>query len=325
MDAVSPGPRVTLGRWLVPLAGALCLLPGVSGALALLGGCLLAVVVGNPYAERMRKLPHRMLAASVVGLGAGMNLRVVARAGLQGIGTTALSISLALIAGLVLARLLQVRGKIGLLVSLGTAICGGSAIAAAVPVVRADEREASVALGTVFLLNAVALVLFPPIGHHFGLSEAQFGLWAALAIHDTSSVVGAAMAYGPRALELATTVKLARALWIIPVTIGLAAWTSRRGEGQAKGRARRPWFILGFVLAAALVTALPALAPAGHVVASLARQLMVLTLFVIGVNLSPAALRAVGVRPLVLGLALWIASAALSLAAIDLHWLGPPA
>ncbi|MBS2028132.1 MAG: putative sulfate exporter family transporter [Deltaproteobacteria bacterium] len=325
MVAVSSPGREALGRWLVPLGALLCLLPGASGGLALVGGCALALLVGNPHAAVTRKLPHRMLALSVVGLGAGMDLRAVARAGLQGLGATAISIAAALALGLLLARLLGVQGKTGLLISIGTAICGGSAIAAAVPVVRAEEREASVALGTVFLLNAAALLLFPGIGHGLGLSESQFGLWAALAIHDTSSVVGAAMGYGPRALELATTVKLARALWIIPLTVGLAAWTARSGEARATGRATRPWFILGFLLAAALVTWVPALRPAGDVVASLARRLMVLTLFVIGVNLSPAALRSVGVRPLVQGLLLWLAVASLSAAAIAMHLIGPPA
>jgi uncharacterized integral membrane protein (TIGR00698 family) len=305
----------------VPLGAALCLLPFVSTAAALLAGIAVALGAGNPYAAFTRKQTHRLLAWSVIGLGAAMDLRVVVRVGAHGVLYTVLGISTALALGALLARLLRISSATALLISVGTAICGGSAIAAVVPVVRAKEHEASVALATVFLLNAVALVLFPPVGHAVGLTEEQFGLWSALAIHDTSSVVGAAMQYGPRALEVATTVKLARALWIVPLTLALGAYYARRKGEATQGRAAKPWFILGFVLAAALVTFVPALKPAGHVVSRLAKQGLVLTLFLIGVNLTPSALKSVGVRPLAQGVLLWVAVAGLSLGAIALHWV----
>jgi uncharacterized membrane protein YadS len=185
-------------------------------------------------------------------------------------------------------------------------------------VLGADDREMSVALGTVFVLNAVALVVFPPIGHVAGLGERSFGLWAALAIHDTSSVVGAALQYGRVALETATTVKLARALWIVPVTFALGAIERRRGAERAGARPRPPWFILGFVAVAAAATYVPGLRPAGLVVAQGARHALVLTLFLIGLGLSRASLRAVGLRPLALGVALWVAVSVATLAAIRL-------
>ncbi len=230
--------------------------------------------------------------------------------------------------GALLARGLRVPGRTGLLISVGTAICGGSTIAAVAPVVRAEEDETAVALATVFLLNAIALVIFPPIGHALHLDQEQFGLWAALAIHDTSSVVGASMAYGARALELATTIKLARALWIVPITLLVGAWIARREDqdrednDQAAARARprpaRPWFIAGYLGAAALVTFLPFLQPTGLVIRAVAQQTLVATLFLIGAGISRKALRAVGTRPLALGVLLWLAVGSISLAAIAL-------
>ena len=306
---------------LLPVGAALCLLPFVSAAMALVGGIVLALALGNPYLALTRKVTHRLLALSVVGLGAGMDLHAVAAAGLHGVGYTVVSILGCLALGALLARALRVERAAGLLITVGTAICGGSAIAAMVPVLRPKEHEVSVALGTVFLLNALALVVFPPVGHLVGLAPERFGLWSALAIHDTSSVVGAALAYGGGpALEVATTVKLARALWIVPVTLAFGVLERRRAaapqEGGAKGGARRPWFILGFVAAAALVTWVPALRPAGHVVAGAAKQALVLTLFLIGAGLTRASLRAVGVRTLLMGMSRWVLVACLSLGAI---------
>jgi uncharacterized integral membrane protein (TIGR00698 family) len=260
----------------------------------------------------------------VVGLGFGMNLLAVARAGLRGLGWTVLGIAGCLALGTLLARGLRVPGRTGVLISIGTAICGGSAIAAVAPVLRADEDEIAVALATVFLLNGIALLIFPPIGHFAQLTQPQFGLWAALAIHDTSSVVGASMAYGAQAMEIATTVKLARALWIVPITLLVSAWVTgqdRRApsvasEDRARPRPARPWFIAGFLAAAALVTFVPALQPAGRVVRLVAQQALVATLFLIGARLSKRALQAVGARPLAQGVLLWLAVGTLSLAAI---------
>jgi uncharacterized integral membrane protein (TIGR00698 family) len=286
------------------------------------GGALLALTVGNPAQRLTHTWTHRLLPLAVVGLGANMNLRAVAKAGLHGLGYTAISIVLVLALGWGLARLLKVERDAGLLISVGTAICGGSAIAAAAPVLRAKEHEISVALATVFLLNAVALVIFPPIGHAAGLSQDAFGLWSALAIHDTSSVVGAGLAYGPRALEVATTVKLARALWIVPLTLGLG-WLVARREGASPDAppVKKPWFIAGFLAMAALVTFVPGLHGPGHLVAVAARRVLVLTLFLIGAGLSREALRKVGLRPFLQGLVLWLLVGSLGLGAVKLGLL----
>jgi uncharacterized integral membrane protein (TIGR00698 family) len=311
--------RLSPAHVLLPAAAALCLLPFVSTGMGLLLGLVLALAFGNPYLAWTRKATHTLLALSVVGLGAGMDLRVVARVGAHGVLYTVLGIATALTLGALLTRVFKVSRDVGTLITVGTAICGGSAIAAVVPVLRPKEHEVSVALATVFLLNAVALFVFPPIGHAVGLTDAQFGLWSALAIHDTSSVVGAAVAWGGKAVEIATTVKLARALWIVPVTLAIGQWHQRTTGAAASGKARRPWFIAGFVAAAALVTYVPGLQHAGHLVASASKQALVLTLFFIGASLTRSSLRAVGARPLALGVALWIAMAALSLAAIAGH------
>jgi uncharacterized integral membrane protein (TIGR00698 family) len=306
---------------LVPACAALCLLPKVSPAIGLVMGLVVALAFGNPYLAFTRKQTHRLLALCVIGLGAGMDLGVVARVGLHGVGYTAVGIAFCLTLGLLLARWLKVSRGVGTLISVGTAICGGSAIAAVVPVLEPEEHEVSVALGTVFLLNAIALVLFPIIGHALHLSQTRFGLWCALAIHDTSSVVGAAVAYGQKAVEVATTTKLARALWIVPVTIGFAR--ARKAQRKPGGpKPKRPWFIAGFVLAAALVTFVPLLRPAGALVSAGAKQLLVLTLFLIGAGLTRSAVRAVGVRPLAQGVLLWVIVGTLTLAAIGTGLIG---
>lgn len=298
--------------------GALVLHPAVPSAAALAMGAALALTIGNPLAVQTRALAKRLLPMSVVALGAGMNLVAVLRAGARGIGFTVVSIGAALVAGMLLARALDVDRVTGVLVTVGTAICGGSAIAAVAPVVRADDRQLSVALATVFLLNAVALLVFPPIGHLVGLDPGAFGLWAALAIHDTSSVVGAALQFGPVALSIATTIKLARALWIVPVALGVGMATRTRDAGAVTARAPFPWFIVGFLALAALTTFLPALRPAGALAAAVGQRALVLTLFLIGLGLSREALRTVGLRPLVLGAALWGIVATGSLAAVIL-------
>ena len=317
--ATPSAPPRGLAHFLFPAAAVLCLFPFVSTGAGLLMGLLLALAFGNPYLERTSKATPTLLALSVVGLGAGMDLRVVARAGAHGVLYTVAGIATALALGALLTRLLGVGRNVGTLISVGTAICGGSAIATIVPVLRPKEHEASVALATVFLLNAVALFAFPPIGHAVGLTDAQFGLWSALAIHDTSSVVGAAVAWGGKAIEIATTVKLARALWIVPLTFAIAHWHQRTSGQTAQGKPRRPWFIAGFIAAAALVTYLPVLQHAGHLVAGISKQALVVTLFFIGGSLTRSSIKAVGARPLALGVALWVAMAGLSLAAIALH------
>jgi len=315
---------------LILLLGFLCLLPDIPALhwhawpawVGLVSGVGVALVFGNPHAVHTRRLTPKLLAWSVIGLGAAMNLRTVAVVGLQGFGYTMVGIGLTLTLGYFLGGWLKVGRNTSILVSVGTAICGGSAIAAAAPVLRADDEETSLSLATVFLLNAAALLIFPAIGHALHLGERAFGLWAALAIHDTSSVVGASAAYGNEALVVATTTKLARALWIVPLTLILGFWISRREDPTGvRARAKRPWFILGFLAAAAFVTFLPGLKPAGHWVAELAKRSLVLTLFLLGLGLSRASLRTVGPRPFFQGLLLWILAGGLSLAAILAGWV----
>ncbi len=314
--------RSSAGTWLVPAAGLLCLAPQIGSAEALLLGIALAVVVGNPWLPQTKGLTHRLLALSVIGLGAGMNLLQMENAGAAGIRYTVISIALTFAVGTLIGRFVRTRKDTSLLITAGTAICGGSAIAALAPTVGARDEDVSVSLGTVFVLNATALVLFPWIGHRLSLSETQFGLWSALAIHDTSSVVGATLQYGRAALQVGTTVKLARALWIVPLTVAIG-YLHRRGadEGVERGKAKRPWFILGFILMSALMTWVPALRPAGHVVESVAKRLLVVTLFLIGTNMTMATIRRVGVRPFAQGLLLWLLVACATLGAIELGWI----
>ncbi len=306
-----------LATFVIPLVALATLLPWVSSGAALLAGIALALTLGNPWPAKTRALAHRTLVASVVGLGAGMNLAVVARVGLHGVGYTAVGIAVALGLGTFLRRRLRVAPDASLLLTVGTAICGGSAIAAVAPTIGAKEHDVSMALVTVFLLNAIALFLFPAIGHRLHLGQEAFGMWSALAIHDTSSVVGAAAQYGPRALEVATAAKLARALWIVPLVFVIA----RVRAGEATGKAKKPWFMLGFLAAAAVVTFVPALRGAGHVVALLAQRLLAATLFLIGLGLTRPALRALGVRPLLQGVGLWLALGSGTLGAILLGWI----
>jgi uncharacterized integral membrane protein (TIGR00698 family) len=303
------------GKILIPLVAILVLFPFVPPALALIAGILIALLIENPYPTK--EYTHRLLTISVVGLGAGMNLLTVAKVGVEGIGYTIVSIGFVLCLGFLLRKLLRVEEETGILITIGTAICGGSAIAAVTPILRAKPHSVSVALGTVFILNALALIIFPPIGHALQMSERSFGLWSALAIHDTSSVVGATVAYGKIAAEVGTTVKLARALWIVPVALGVGFL--KRDGGPVK--AKKPWFILGFLLAAALVTWIPQLTEPGHYVEAVAKRLLVLTLFLIGLGLSKETLQKVGFRPLLFGFLLWLCVLVTTLAAIQLHWI----
>jgi len=251
----------------------------------------------------------------VVGLGFGMNLHEVVHAGRSGFVYTAIGITFSMILGLTLGRLLGVGATSSLLITVGTAICGGSAIAAVGPIANASEEEMAVSLGTIFVLNSIALLTFPTIGWALHLSQSQFGLWSALAIHDTSSVVGAAAKYGPIALAVGTTVKLARALWIVPLSIGVAV------VKKTKARIQWPWFILFFCLAAVANTYLPTLAPAYAVLSRLGKMGLTATLFLIGTGLSRKTLQRVGVRPLVQGIALWAVVALSSLALIRWGWI----
>lgn len=320
MENTAQGSKA-LGRYLIPAAGLLCCAPFISSAMALVLGIVIAVIVGNPYIAKTRKLTSTLLSLSVMGLGAGMDLGVVGRVGLAGIGYTVVGISCTLILGFLIGKFLKTERDTSVLISVGTAICGGSAIAAVAPTIRAKHHEISVALGVVFLLNALALVIFPPIGHLLDLTQHQFGLWSALAIHDTSSVVGSTLQYGPESLEIGTTVKLARALWIVPVTFFFGYLFARGQQQQSGEKAKRPWFILGFLIAAALVTWIPDLRPAGHVVNEIAKRALVVTLFLIGANLTKETLRTVGVKPLIQGVSLWVIVASCTLGAIVVGWI----
>lgn len=305
-------------KYILPMLAVLALLPFVPAPAALLAGVILAQIFGNPYAGMTKTVTPRLMAVSITGLGAAMNLVVVGKVGLQGLGYTALGITMAFAFGFALQRLLQTDRITTILISAGTAICGGSAIAAVSPVIRAKPSQISVALGVVFLLNAVALLLFPMIGHHLQLSETAFGMWSALAIHDTSSVVGSAMQFGPRALEVGTTVKLARALWIVPMTLSLAYFEHRESGAQ---KIKKPWFILGFLVMAALVTWIPELRTAGDWVAAGSKRLFVMTLFIIGASFTREAVRDVGIKVLLQGLILWILVSVGSLLAIQWGWV----
>ena len=310
-------------HFIFPLVAIFSLTPFASSGTALLAGVLLALVFGNPYMQLSKKWTHHLLSLSVVGLGAGMNLNVIGKVGLQGIGYTIVGIGSALLLGTALGKILKTPEDTSLLTTVGTAICGGSAIAAIAPVIKAKSHEVSVALGIVFTLNALALFIFPALGHYFSMTESQFGLWCALAIHDTSSVVGATLQYGVKALEIGTTIKLARALWIIPVAFGISFLRSRTQQVSAEtaGKGKKPWFILGFLISAAMVTWIPSFQEVGHQVESVAKHVLILTLFLIGSNLTKDTLKSVGVKPFIQGILLWIIMATGSLAAILFEWI----
>ncbi len=287
----------------------------VSPPAALAIGLILGLLVSNPFGTASRTLSKYLLQASVVGLGFGMNLHQVVSAGRSGFTYTMLSISFAMLVGMALGVFLGMQKTSAFLISTGTAICGGSAIAAVGPICHATDEEMAVSLGTVFVLNSIALLIFPAIGAAFRLTQTQFGLWAALAIHDTSSVVGAAAKYGPLALAVGTTVKLARALWIIPLSLATAI------AMRAKANIQWPWFIAFFCLAAMCNTYFPAGAPAYRVLAHAARIGLTVTLFLIGSGISIATLKQVGHRPLLQGVLLWLLVSIGSLWLIRAGWI----
>jgi uncharacterized integral membrane protein (TIGR00698 family) len=264
-----------------------------------------------------KKVVSPLLQWSIIGLGAGMNLSVIGKVGANGVIYTIVGIVGTILVGFALAKWLGVAPKLATLISIGTAICGGSAIAAVAPVIEADERDVTVSLGTVFVLNAAALVIFPYIGHALDLSQFAFGTWSALAIHDTSSVVGASMQFGPEALEVGTTTKLVRALWIAPVALTIGAvYAKIQSKDKATAKPKVPLFIVGFIMAATLRTFVPAFAGVADMISFAARRSLVMTLFLIGVNLSPKTLKSVGLRPLIHGVMLWFIVGGATLSAI---------
>jgi len=312
-----------LARVLFLLLAVLLVLPTgwSSPPLALALGVLFGLSFKHPYPTESRNASKLLLQVSVVALGFAMDLQQVLHAGASGFVYTLLGIGFALIVGTGLGKMLCVPGKSSYLISTGTAICGGSAIAAVGPVIDASDEEMSVSIGTVFILNAVGLFVFPWIGSSLHLSEPQFGLWAALAIHDTSSVVGAGAKYGAIALAIATTVKLARALWIVPLTLASAAWLHHKDHREHKAKIQWPWFILFFLLAAVCNSYLAAGAPVYPWLGKAGRLGLTLTLFLIGTGITRESLKRVGVRPLVQGVLLWIVVATASLLLIRAGWI----
>jgi len=274
----------------------------VSAPVALAIGLLFGLTLSHPYPNGARKISKVLLQASVVGLGFGMNLHDILRAGRSGFLYTMLGIAVTLATGMGFGLALGVKRIPAFLISTGTAICGGSAIAAVGPITQASDEEMAVSLGTVFVLNSVALLVFPSIGSGLKLTQSQFGLWAALAIHDTSSVVGAAAKYGAAALAIATTVKLTRALWIVPVALATALV---RGA-KATVKVEWPWFIGLFCLAAVCNTYLPGAAHAYTLAAKVAKMGLTATLFLIGSGISLATVKQVGHRPFLQGILLWL-------------------
>lgn len=286
----------------------LCLSSFVSSPVALVGGFLFVYLFGHPFPEINSKAVSLLLKVAVVGLGFGMNITQALAAGKDGFLLTVFSIIFTLVLGYLIGKKLGMEKRTSHLLSSGTAICGGSAIAAVAPVINATEKDMSVSLGVVFLLNSVALVLFPVLGHLLSLDQHQFGLWSAIAIHDTSSVVGAAYSFGEEALRVATTVKLARALWIIPLSI--VSLYLFKGKGKS---IKIPWFILLFVIAILMNTYIPIPKILTNSITTASKSLLVLTLFLIGAGLSIEKIKSAGWKPMILGLSLWMAISVVSL------------
>ena len=282
--------------------------PIVSPPIALLFGILFVNIFGKVL--ETDSFVKKLLQYSIIGLGFGINLNTAIEAGSQGFLFTVSTIALVMIFGLFLAKILKIDKTIAQLISAGTAICGGSAIAAVAPILKANSKQTSVALGIVFVLNAVALFIFPEIGHFFNLTQNQFGIWSAIAIHDTSSVVGAASKYGNEALQIATTVKLARALWIIPLAFLISIFT------KSEGKIKIPYFIGFFVLAILAGTYLPFLQNFNSIISEISRDTLKVALFLIGAGLSLQNLKNIGIKPLLLGIILWIFISSISLYAV---------
>ena len=289
-----------LTRIIYLLLAFLCLTPFITAPIALFLGLVFALTIGSPFPKFNKQASKYLLQISVVGLGFGMNLQNSIKAGSDGMLFTLFSVVSVMLIGIMAGKWLKIGKVPSYLIASGTAICGGSAIAAVGPIAKANESEMSVSLATIFVLNAIALFLFPVLGHWLHLTQHQFGLWAAIAIHDTSSVVGAGATYGEEALKVATTVKLTRALWIIPLSIFTSFYFKSKGD-----KIFIPWFIFFFILAMVLNTYITLPKVLTHDIVAVSRQCLTLTLFFIGAGLSRSTLKSVGVKPLVLGLILW--------------------
>lgn len=290
------------------ILAALCFFPVVSPPIALFLGIIFVNIFGQVFnADKIIKI---VLQVSIVGLGFGINLKQALQAGSEGFLFTVFSITLIVVLGIVLGYIFRIDKIITQLISFGTAICGGSAIAAIAPILKADGKQTSVSLGIIFLLNALALFIFPEIGQYFHLSQNQFGIWSAIAIHDTSSVVGAASKYGHEALQTATTVKLARALWIIPISFMLS-FLNKSG-----GKVKIPYFIGFFILAILVNSYFPAIKEVTDYVVDFSKSSLKVALFLIGTGLSFQNLKNIGIKPLLLGIILWVVISVISLFAV---------
>ncbi len=303
--------NITIREILFVLVFSISLFPWCTPPMALMLGFAVAVFMGHPYRQLNHKLTSWLLQASVVGLGFGINFMSAMKVSGEGFFLTATSIAGTMLVGTIVGKLLGNDRKASLLISSGTAICGGSAIAAIAPVIDASENQSSVALGTVFLLNAVALFIFPEIGQFFHMTQEQFGMWSAIAIHDTSSVVGAAGRYGSQALSIATTIKLARSLWIIPVAAMIAM-----GSGRNIKQIRIPWFIGLFIVAMLTHTFTPIPEMISKLVTGASRTGLTVSLFLIGSGFSMEVLKNAGWRSLLQGLLTWLAVSTASLFAV---------
>ena len=290
------------------ILAALCFFPVVSPPIALFLGIIFVNIFGQVFnADKIIKI---VLQVSIVGLGFGINLKQALQAGSEGFLFTVFSITLIVVLGIAFGYIFRIDKIITQLISFGTAICGGSAIAAIAPILKADGKQTSVSLGIIFLLNALALFIFPEIGQYFHLSQNQFGIWSAIAIHDTSSVVGAASKYGHEALQTATTVKLARALWIIPISFMLS-FLNKSG-----GKVKIPYFIGFFILAILVNSYFPAIKDVASYVVDFSKSSLKVALFLIGTGLSFQNLKNIGIKPLLLGIILWVVISVISLFAV---------
>lgn len=299
---------ITLQKIIFVALLVLCFLPVISPPKALLLGLIVAQFIGHPYLKLNNKVVQNLLKFSVVGLGFGMNASSALKAGKEGFLFTVFSIILTFVLGYFVSRLLKIEKKTSFLISGGTAICGGSAIVAISPAIKAEEKQISVALGTIFILNSIALFVFPFVGHLVNLDASQFGLWCAIAIHDTSSVVGAASKFGAEALEIATTVKLARALWIIPISLlSILLFKSKDSKVNI------PYFIVFFILAMLANSYIPLVNEYSSYITTIAKIGLTITLFLIGSELSMKVISSVGFKPLLLGIILWICISVTSL------------
>lgn len=290
------------------IAAILCLTSFVSSPIALLMGFLLTNLLYNPFPNLSRQIVKWLLKLSVIGLGFGMDLNKSLEVGKEGFLLTIITISSTLILGYFIGKVLKLDKVISYLIASGTAICGGSAIAAVSAVIKAKEKEISIALGVVFFLNALAIFVFPLLGHQLDLSQKDFGLWSAIAIHDTSSVVGAALAYGEEALDIAVTVKLSRALWIIPLSI----FSMFLFKGKANS-IKIPWFILLFVIAVIANSYLNLPDWMSFSIPQISKQLLILTLFLVGAGLTFTSIKESGAKPIILGVSLWVIISIVSL------------